>query len=294
MSHQLQSLADKFYAFMEGRNAPRTISYYRTFIQRFIQSVGNLDVGELRKHHLLTWGRTWHAIQSVQRLFAWAHTDAELIERNPFKGIKRPRLGERRRVLTRREILLLLRGSDNRFRFVLLFLRESIARPQEVRAVRWEQLGWEGDHKDALAAIRAGQAYFELWEYKSRKQRKDNQAPRVIFVNARLGRLLLRMAAASGSMAGPVFLNSRGVAWSNNAIRLRMRRLRDRLKMSEDKRGEKLVCYTMRHTQATNACAAGMPDRVLAEIMGHTNTRTTARYQHLSRMHLRDAFDKFC
>jgi site-specific recombinase XerD len=30
-------------------------------------------------------------------------------------------------------------------------------------------------------------------------------------------------------------------------------------------------------------------DKVLAELMGHTNTRTTQRYQHLQAKHLADA-----
>jgi integrase len=72
---------------------------------------------------------------------------------------------------------------------------------------------------------------------------------------------------------------------------LRMSRLRKRLGLSRDARGEQLVCYSVRHTGATRAAAAGVRDRILADIMGHTNTRTTARYQHLEVSHLTAAIE---
>jgi Phage integrase family len=285
-------LADLFYGYMATRNTPGTIGYYKRHIERFKVHVGALAVTELRKHHLMTWGTTWHAMQAVQRLFTWAHQDAELIERNPFKGMRRPRLGGRRRVLTRVEIAKLLRGSRADFRAFLLAMRETIARPQEIKAVRWDQIRWEGEHTDRAAALVAGAAYFELWEYKSRERRADPSVPRVILINARLGRLLARKLRKQISVTYRVFNTAAMSAWTTNSIRLRVRRLCRRLGLVADGRGEPIVAYSFRHTSATNACANGMPDRVLAEIMGHTSTRTTARYQHPSHKHLRDAINR--
>lgn len=293
MQLRLSDLAERFYVYMIAHNAPGTIGYYRRHISRFVAHVGNIDVNELRKHHLKEWSNKWHALQAVQRLFTWAHIDMELIDRNPFKGIKRPRQGGRKRVLSRREILTLMKKSDRTFRVVLLALRESIVRPQEVRALRWELIRWEGDHNGALAAIAAGDAYFELWEYKSRTQRLDPDTPRIILINGRFARLLLRLAKRCPELRGEVFTNRRRKAWTSNAVRLRMRRLCNRANVAADGRGERVVAYSFRHTAATERTAAGMPDRILAEMMGHTSTRTTARYQHLSRKHVRDAMKKF-
>ena len=53
--------------------------------------------------------------------------------------------------------------------------------------------------------------------------------------------------------------------------------------------GENIVAYTLRHTAATRACTSGVPDRVLADLMGHTSTNTTRRYQHPQLEHLADA-----
>jgi integrase len=288
----LSQVISQFVAFMQGHNRPGTIGYYTRHLDRFLAQVGNVEVSELRKHHLLTWGKTWHAMQAVQRLFTWAHADAELIDRNPFKGMKRPRLGGRRRVLSRLEQVKMLRGSSPEFRAYLLALRETIARPQEIKCVRWEDLRFEGENLGLVDALVSGKAFFEIWEYKSRELRSDPDTPRVILVNARLGRLLARLAAGVGQPAGLVFNNGQGRQWTSNAIRLRVRRLCRRLRLVADARGEPIVAYTFRHTAATSACARGIPDRILAEIMGHTTTRTTARYQHPSRGHLRDAMKR--
>lgn len=288
----LTELIAAFFSFMNGKNAPGTIGYYRRHIDRFLDHVGPVDVTVLRKHHLLTWGKTWHAMQAVQRLFTWAHVDAELIDRNPFKGMKRPRLHGRKRVLSRAEQVKMLRGTDAGFRGYLLALRESIARPQEMRAARWEEIKWESEQLGIVDALVGGKAFFELWDYKSRELRSDPDTPRVILINARLGRLLARKLRKQKSVTGLVFDNAAGAQWTSNAVRLRVRRLCRRLHLADDARGEPIVAYTFRHTAATSACAHGMPDRILAEIMGHTSTRTTARYQHPSRGHLREAIAK--
>lgn len=288
----LHELVQAFYGYMRTHNAVGTVAYYRRHIDRFLAHVGDVAIAELRKHHLLTWATTWHAMQAVQRLFTWGHVDAELIERNPFKGIKRPRLGGRRRVLSRRDSLRMLRGADRRFRPYLIALCQSIARPQEMKQVTWEDIRWEGEHAGMIDALQHGQAFFELCEYKSRQQRTDPTAPRVILINARFARLLVRIARQRTTLSGRIFLNQFDQPLTTNAIRLRIRRLCKRIGLNADARGEPVVAYTFRHTAATDATAKGIHDRILAEIMGHTSTRTTARYQHPSRQHLRDALGR--
>lgn len=289
MTQTIRSLADTFYAWMEPRKAPRTVEYYRSFLERWIAHVGQVDIGELRKHHLLTWAKTWHETQAVQRLFAWATHEAEFIQRNPFKGMKLPKPRSRQRILTDREYARMLGGSRADFRRFLMAMRESIARPQEIRAVRWEWIRWEGDHQDVRAALVAGDAFFELWEFKSRKQRADQGTPRRILINQRLGRLVAFLGRRLVELRGEIFLNRCGKPWTANATRLRMKRLVRGLGIELDCRGEPIVNYTLRHTAATQASAQGVSDRILAEVMGHTSTRTTQRYCHPTRRHIRDA-----
>ena len=172
-----------------------------------------------------------------------------------------------------------MRAADEHYRAVLLALRHTIARPQEVRAVRWKHL------------LLQPHPMFELRDFKAKSRRKDRQvARRRIPLDDRMLRLLGRLAGRRNpSPDDHVFLNSRGRPWTANALRIRMRNLRRRLKLVADENGEQVVNYTLRHTAATRACAAGLRDRVLAELMGHTHTDTTARYQHLQDRHLHEA-----
>lgn len=289
MNILLADLAQRFFAFIETKNAPGTRYYYRLHINRFVAAVGNMPVADLRKHHLLEWGKCWHSIQSVQRLFNWACGEMEIIERNPFSTVKRPRPGRRRRVLERSQVVKMTRLAAPDLRAFILAMRETIARPQEVRALKWEYLRWDAATMTREEALVSGEARFELLEYKARERRLDPDAPRVILITARLGRFLCRLLRRRPDALGYVFLNSQKLPWTSNALRLRVRRLRDRAKLVADARGEKIVAYTLRHTGATQACINGVPDRILAELMGHTSTRTTARYQHLSYEHLRAA-----
>ncbi len=288
----LRSLVERFLAWIDGRNRPGTVYYYRLHLTAFVAQVGDVQLADLRRHHLLDWGRTWHQVQAVQRLFNWAQIEMELTTHNPFRSVKRPRVGRRRRVLDRAGLVKLLRAASPDFRAYLLAMRETIARPQEVRLLRWSQLRWDGDDSTRLAALRAGEARFELTEYKAQERRADPDALRIILVSARLGRLLARHLGGGRRHDDFVFTNSAGLPWSANAVRLRVKRLRHRAQLDPDARGENVVAYTLRHTSATAACAAGVPDRLLAEMMGHTSTRTTSRYQHPSLEHVRAAFRK--
>ena len=280
----------KFLSWAERQLAPGTVTDYRRHLQRFLTAVGDLPVGELRAHHLVSWGRTWHNIVAVQRCFNWL-AEVELLERSPFTRVRRPRPGRRRRTFTRAEFTRLLRAAALDFRRFLIALRETIARPQEVRSLRWSEIETANPAVSIAHALVTGQAYFLQVEYKSRMRRSCPDEPRIIPISRRLGRLIARLAASSAEPKGEIFRTDRGAAWTKEATRLRLARLRKRLGLGRDARGEQLVCYSVRHTAAT-AAAAGVRDRILADIMGHTNTRTTARYQHLQVQHLTAAVDR--
>jgi site-specific recombinase XerD len=65
-----------------------------------------------------------------------------------------------------------------------------------------------------------------------------------------------------------------------------MSRIRERAGI-EVKGGEQLVLYSNRHTFGTEA-AGKVSDIELAELMGHTQVRSTRRYVHLNASHLHD------
>lgn len=175
------------------------------------------------------------------------------------------------------------------FRHFLMAMRETLARPQEIRSLCWNMLQPEDPREKVEEALPAGRAVFVLEDYKARDRRADSSEPRVILINNRLGRLLLRLRSRAQTLDDYVFVNSKGKPWSGNAVRCRMRRLRTDVKPEKPSKQENVVAYTIRHSTATIATAAGVVDQRLAALLGHTDPRTTRRYQHLQIKHLREA-----
>jgi len=166
-----------------GWTAQRTADYYSNLHKKFLADAGDLQLHELRAYHLLTWGTSWHRVQSVQRLFNWGIM-AELVERNPFRNVRKPPQIGRRRIMSRREELRTLRRAHPRFREFLFAMRESMARPQEIRAVTWDDLHYSP----------AAGHFFALEEYKGRNRRSSPADVRIIPITPRLARLLARLA----------------------------------------------------------------------------------------------------
>lgn len=285
----LESLCAHFLEWTAANRAIGTALGYKRHLDRFRLAVGDVPIADLRAYHLLDWGRTWHQIQAVQRLFSWAKNDAELCDRNPFARVKKPTPRGRRRILSEREFARLLAACRSDFRRLCFVSRETLCRPQEARTLCWEELTHDETCRTLQQALAAGCAFFRLVEFKGRARRLDPLATRVIPVSLRLGRLLLWLMRDRATLTGEVLQTYRGSAWSKEKIRQRMRTARRRAGLLPDRAGEQVCLYTIRHTMATVACARGVRDRVLADLMGHSTTRTTARYQHLQVPHLLDA-----
>lgn len=271
---------------------PNTVSCYAAHLKRFLMVTKNKRVALLRPRHLIEFMRSWHEWQAVRRCFHWANIEAGIIKRDPFTKVKAPARNHRKRILTPHELAQLLRAPRRAWRHYLLALRELAARPQEVRALEWHELQSEDPGIGIDEALKQGRAIFVMHDYKSRARRRDQDTPRVLLVTPRLGRLLMRMRARDGSREGKVFRNTRGKPWSKNAVRCMFRSMRRRLGIKADTRGENVTAYTMRHSCATLAASRGVLDRVLADWLGHTETRTTRRYQHLNVQHIREALRK--
>jgi integrase len=279
----LGELSNRYGEWMErevavNRMKPRTRDHYRDHLQSFLDAVGGRRPAlGITPHEVEMYKTSWHSIQTVQRLYNWG-VEMGLVEKNPFARIKKPEVGERERILTPTETARLLRAADRHFRPFLLARRHTIARPQEIRALRWKHLTYEPA------------PMFVLKDFKGKKRRKDKTAVRMVSLDDRILRLLTRIARKRKPQSeGFVFLNRNRKPWTGNAVRCRMRAPRKKRGFSPDENGEQVVAYTMRHTSATRATANGIRDKVLAELMGHTNTRTTQRYQHLQAKHLSDA-----
>lgn len=285
----VRKLVSRFLEWATQALSPSTVEAYSWQLERFIAATGDRPVCNLKPAHFTAWARTWHQWQAVIRLLNWAVSEARILKVNPYAHIKAPPRNERQRILSPAEMVRILRRANPAARAYLLALRETYARPQEIRAACWDDLCSEDPAIPLADALVQGKALIVLREFKDRKRRKEKLQPRILLVSSRLGRTLLRLMARRTTKNGKIFVNRRSRPWTNNAVRLLFQRLRRWLQIMPDKYGETVVAYTFRHSVATLASARGIKDRLLADLLGHVETRTTRRYQHLDVGHIRDA-----
>ena len=289
MNRRFSSLVKEFLAWAAKCLRRSTVNVYRHYFKKWIAEQGDTQLSRIVPARLTAWAKTWHACQAIKRLFRWATVEACLIRRNPVADVKHPPKGYRRRIMSRKEIVTLLRDSKADLRRLLVCYRETFARPQELRIARWEDLASDNPELTLRQSLEQGRAVLQLFEFKDGRRRRDTETPRIILLSPRACRLLLRMLGSLPTKKGSIFLTSKNKPWTGNALRCRFRRLRKRLRIVRDKRGETIVPYTFRHTGATTAAAHGVRDRILADVLGHVETKTTARYCHLQVSHLRSA-----
>jgi integrase len=216
------------------------------------------------------WGQaTAHNARVVAfRVFSWAK-DEGLLPENPLAGMKRPKPTPRQRAMTDDEFNALYAQAGGPFKDFLLALRETGARPKEVRELRWEQV----------------QA--DRWVLTKHKTSRKVQKARVIYLSETMKAMMARLR---GNGHTHVFLNTEGQPWTMNAVRLQVSRLRKALGLPDD-----LCAYLARHGFGTRAILNGVNPAVVAELMGHSSLEMVGKvYVHLADQHehLQQAVEK--
>lgn len=278
----LSDLVSKFLEWCTLHRKPRTVEFYRGQLDGLLRALGDQPAADLDRRHLLTLKLSWHRLWSLQRLYSWAVIEAGYLVKNPFAGLKRPKLGQRTFVVGKRELLPLLRKCRPCFRRLMLCQRETAARPQEGRLLRWDQLRAVNPDADFWREVLNGWSYFDLEEFKSMERLTDQGDRRFIPVSPRLGRLLHRLWQ-SGQRQGVIFKNERGEPWTKESIRSQVRRLRDKAAVLSGRTFEKFCMYTVRHSTATDMVRKNVNLKVIAQVLGHKELRMTNRYLHLHK-----------
>lgn len=260
-----------------GTTKERTLRWYQDQFKH-LDGVAGLEADKLRLHNLGSVSYTNAFVRSLKRLYKWA-AEERLVAWDPFAKLPIPPCGKRERVLTRAELARLYRATNREFRRLLFVQLRTIARPGEIRELTWGQINWE-----QRCAI--------LVEFKGKKKRKDQLRARPIALRRVVLRMLrnLQRKSPDPSPAGRVFRNTDGEPWNYNAVRSAMRRARQRAGLMDG--GEKVVCYSLRHTGATDAVRKGLDLKHIAELMGHARTSTTERYVHLNTADVVNAIDR--
>ena len=275
-------LADEFLTDVKARRAAGTYRNYREQLLRAMKAFGtNLRVGDVRKVHLAKIEQMMgdgfspatirDTIAAVQMTFNWALRN-DMLDLNPLQGYQKPSAGGRNRIVTAEEFQLLMRHADARFRRFLLSLRLTGCRPGELRMLVWSMVDLET-------------ALWILPKHKTVTMQREPR-PRIIPLPDPILKMCCWMAEDGLSANDHVFLNAHGRPYSKDCVVKKMSRIRERAGI-EMKSGENLVLYSNRHTFATNSIG-NVADTELAELLGHTTTRTLRRYVHLNADHLHD------
>ncbi len=272
------ALCEAFLDFSHRNNESSTYEAYRAFLQSFTDLHGAVPVRDLKPYHVSRWldgqagwGQSTRrgAITAVKRALNWA-ADEGLIPTNPLKSVKKPPVQHRDKILSPEEQKAIAEAPrDQAFRQFVFAMEQTGCRPGEV------------------AAVCAGQVDLDAgtWTFQRHKTVKKTRKPRVVYLTAPMVELCRRLSAERPT--GPLFLNSRGRAWSRNAIRCRFRRLRKKLNLDKG-----VVAYAYRHTFATAGLEGGVPIATMAELLGHASTQMISEhYSHLDQKtaHLREA-----
>ena len=280
-----QFLADRFLADVQACRSASTYDDYRHSLERAFQHGldPKLPTGDLKKIHLrlveqkLTQAKVspttvFKTLHAVQRVLSWA-CEVALLDTNHLAGYKKPRPRQRSRILTSQEFNRLLRHCHPAFRRLLIALRYTGCRPGELARLTWDEV----HDSDATSA-------WILPEHKTLSRQKEPR-PRVIGLTPCVRKLTAWIARHQGRQ-GHVFRNTKGRPWKKDGWHSTIYRLVRRAGLGT-KGGESVVLYTTRHTFAT-AAVGKVSDIELAELLGHTTTRTTRRYCHLDTQRIQD------
>jgi integrase len=208
-----------------------------------------------------------NATRFIARVASWCE-EQRLIPKdsNPLEGMARPKARSKRRLLTDAEYRALLRGADPAFRRLLVMLRWTGARPQELRELTWEQV-----RPDRIV----------LTEHKTTATDKAER-DRVIWLVGPAAKLLawLRSQQESTVVNDHVFLTPRGRPWTAQRL---CHVLAARRKAAGVAKGA--VAYGARHWFGTNAVLNGLDLKTLAQLMGNSPEVAGRDYVHLAEQH---------
>lgn len=262
----LASLIDTYLADAETRLKPSGMEAKRKVLLRLRREKGDsraerLSADVVRSWLTSTgWGQStrWLAATIVKTMMLWA-VSRQLLGANPVGGLNvKPPLSRGAETIITPEIhARLLAVASAGVRTILTALFETGCRPSEACRV-------EVRHFDPAAGC---------WRLDEHKTDKSGKA-QVIYLSPSMVQLCTRLVEKLPQ--GPLFRNQLGRPFTPTTLRVWFHRARKRLGLGP------VVLYGYRHGFATSALANGVPDAVVAELLGHQGVTMLHRhYAHL-------------
>ena len=262
----VQAVLDAFLDDCDGRVKSNSLRVYRQFFKAFKATHGKAEADALTPTLAESFARKqgWSAssqssfLGALKAAFRWA-VKSRLIARNSLDGLKRPPKRSRGAdaVLTADEHERLMEHATPAFRLFLVVLHATGARPSEVAGITAENF-----NADAALVV--------LAEHKTAYKGKS----RVIYLSPEIVALLA--VQREKHPTGVLLRNNIGTPWTPSALVCAMASARKKAGIA------KAICYSFRHTFATDALANGVPDAQVAELLGHSGTTMLHKhYAHL-------------
>jgi integrase len=255
------ALCNKFLEAHNDEFAPRTYEWYRYYLQLFCNDYKG-DVATLTPESVKAWTTKlgWgdaskrSAYTCLKRLCNWA-VGERLIQHSPLANLKRPSARRREKLVSLVEHQAMLARTDRHFHPFLQALRETGARPGELRQLTATMVDLNGGR----------------WILPQHKTVKKTGKPRIIYLSPAM--IALTRELLGKHPEGFLFRNRHGRAWTDSAVRCRMRRLRTKLGLPDG-----TVAYSYRHAFATDALAKGIAPQFVAELLGHQSLEMLSRF----------------
>jgi integrase len=263
------------------------VRYANVVSKHLVPILGKVPLVKLGPEHvqrlqtkLLAKGLSPASVQAARNTLSAALSQAErwqLIPRNPVQLVERPHTEDKEpRVLSRQEsdrFLAAARGDDMEYLFMLMLATG--LRPGEARGLAWACVGSE-TLEVRQQSIDLGRA---LAAPKSRHGRRT--VPLVPLAHQALA--AQRQRPLRGFLNDLVFPAADGRP-------LAARTVRDHFALIAERAGiVGATPHSLRHSTGTYLLAAGVPDRVVQEILGHGSAAMTRHYQHVTSSMLSDA-----
>lgn len=282
---RLEELIHRHLSWVQVNRSPATYELRRRYLQAFLDFAGPCMVSQITRSKLSdfhTWARQSnsqghaciHYLREVRTMLRWAEEE-ELCD-CPVRRFPTIHASPSRTTrFTDEEIAkLLTRIPECSFRDMLVFGLLTGLRPQELRGLR----------KSEVAQDAQGRCHVVIEKHKTSKTAREPQPRSVPLPQAAAA--IVRRHVDSHPDSEHIFLSDTGVPYSAGVYRRKLERWCKRARIPAK------PPYALRHTFATLQAEGDANIVVLGQLMGHTNTRTTARYIHASAAHHLQAVDR--
>ena len=226
-------------------------------LSAFTGHIGPLRVSKLTKRHIRGYLKpTWSASTTrshIKTILACLNRSVKdgLIDANPVKDIEKPAWERREKILSADELGKLMAAAREPFKTLLKAMSESGCRPSEICGLRVEDCFPEES----------------VWLVANKTKNQTGVKKRPIYLTEEL--VAMTRALAEGRTEGHLFRNRYGEPWTPDTVRLRFRRLRKKLGLSDG-----VIPYGTRHRFASDAInRQKMDSLIVARLLGHSDSR---------------------